>query len=132
VLLVAAIVFGAAANRALLAFVVGAFVVAFAALADRRGLLLNAGAEPQSLPDEAVVQSRLRTVARAAYPSTLGVTVLALIAFAAGEDVLGALLGGAVAGLGVASGVGLVTVLAWERRRGVRLYIGERGGRYFG
>jgi len=132
VLLLAAIVAGAASNRALLAFVVGAGVVAFAALADRRGLLLGADAEPDPLPAEVVVDSDLRTVMRAAYPSTLGVFVLALISLVAGEDLLAALLGGAVAGLGVASSVGLMAVLAWERKHEVRLYTGERGRRYVG
>jgi hypothetical protein len=131
-LLVAAIAAGAVANRALLAFVVGAGVVAFAALADRRGLLIGADVDPDPLPDDVVFESDLRTVARAAYPSTVGVSVLALIALVANQDLLAALLGGAVAGLGVASAVGLVALLAWERRRAVRLYNGERGRRFVG
>lgn len=132
VLLVAAIAFGAAPNSALLAFVVGAVVIAFAALTDRRRLLIGKQEEPEHepLPADAVFESDLRTVARAAVPSTVGIVVLAVIALVAGEDVLAALLGGADAGLGVASGVGLATLIAWERKHAARLYVGERGRRY--
>src|SRR5262249_3025265 len=106
VLLLAAIAAGAASNRALLAFIVGAGVIAFAALAARRGLLLRGEGDPEPLPEDVVVESDLRTATRAAYPSTVGLFVLALISLVAGEDMLAALLGGAVAGLGVASAVG--------------------------
>jgi preprotein translocase subunit SecY len=71
-----------------------------------------------------------RAVASAAYPSTLGVSVLAVIALVAGKGILAALLGGVVAGLGVASGIGLVTLLAWEHERGARLYLGTDGRRF--
>ena len=131
VLVVAAIAAGAATRSALLAFVVGAGVVAFAALADRRGVFLATGGELEPLPGEALVETPVRTVAAAAYPSTLGVSVLTLVALAAGKDVLGALLAGVVAGLGVASGVGLVTLLAWESDRGARLFVARGGRRYY-
>jgi hypothetical protein len=129
-LLIAAVISGADPNTALLAFVVGAAIVAFAALTDRRSLLLGAEKEPDPLPADAVVESELRTVARAAYPSTIGLFVLAVVALAADQDALGALLGGADAGLGIASAVGIVRLLAWERNHGVRLYVGEHGRRY--
>ena len=58
--------------------------------------------------------------------------MLSVIGLAAGNEVLGALLGGAVADLGVASAVGLVTLLAWEEAHGVRLYVGSDGRRYVG
>jgi hypothetical protein len=115
-----------------LAFVFGAALVAFAALADRRSLLLRKDSEPKTLRAGAVFDPSWRVVVHAAYPSTFGVAVLALIGLAVGNDVLGALLGGAVAGLGIASGVGLVRLLVWERERGLRLYIASNGRRYVG
>jgi hypothetical protein len=129
VLLAAALTGDARPRSIVLAFVVGAAFVAFAALADRRGLILRKDAEPEPLPSEALRDPDWRVVMSAAYPSTFGVTVLALIGVAAGKPVLGAILAGAVAGLGIASGVGLVALLAWERENG-RLYVGSNGRRY--
>jgi hypothetical protein len=130
VLLLAAIAAGAAPGATALAFAVGAGVVAFAALADRRGLLLHGAVEPERLPEDAVQEPRWRVVAAAAYPSTVGVSVLGAIALVAGKDVLGALLGGVVAGLAIASGVGLVQLVIWERARGARLSVASDGRQF--
>ena len=130
ILLVEALAGDTRARSVALAFAVGAAVVGFAALADRRGLLLRRDGEPELLPPGAVTHPSWRVVAAAAYPSTFGVSVLALIALAAGNEVLAAVLGGAVAGLGIASAVGLVVLLVWERERGVRLYVGPHGRRF--
>jgi hypothetical protein len=132
VFLAAALTGNVRARSVVLAFVVGAALVAFAALADRRGLLLRKDSEPKPLRAGAVFDPSWRVVVRAAYPSTFGVTLLALIGLAVGNEVLGALLGGAVAGLGVASGVGLMRLLVWERERGLRLYTASNGRRYVG
>lgn len=115
-----------------LAFGFGAGFVGFAALADRRGLILRKDEEPERLPVGAIRESNWRVLVHAAYPSTFGVTVLAVIGLVAGNEILGAVLGGAVAGLGIASGVGLVPLLAWERERGIRLYVGSDGRRFVG
>jgi hypothetical protein len=56
--------------------------------------------------------------------------VLSVISLAAGNQVLGALLAGAVLGLGIATVIGLFPLLAWERERSVRLYVGPHGRRY--
>jgi hypothetical protein len=69
-------------------------------------------------------------VVDAAYPSTFAVTGLAVVGRAAGNEVLAAALAGAVAGLGLAAAVRLVPLLAWERRRAVRLYVGPHGRRF--
>jgi hypothetical protein len=130
VFLLLALATGARNDSSVLAFVVGTGVVAFAALADRRALLLRGDVDPEPLPAEVVHERVWRAVASAAYPSTLGVSVLALIALVAGKAVLAALLGGVVAGLGVASGVGLVTLLVWEHERGARLYVAADGRRF--
>jgi hypothetical protein len=113
-----------------LAFLVGAIFVAFAALADRRALLLREQKEPEPLPDGFARDSNWRVALMAAFPSTVGLAVLSAIALAAGNDVLGATLAGGVAGLGVASLFGLGAVLAWERERDARLYIGPHGSRF--
>ena len=130
VFLAVALTGNARPRSVVLAFVVGAAFVGFAALADRRGLILRNDSEPEPLPGDVVFDASWRVVMTAAYPSTFGVSVLALIGLVSGNEVLGALLGGAVAGLGIASSVGLVPLLAWERERGRRLYIGSNGRRY--
>jgi hypothetical protein len=130
VLLAVALTGDTRARSVVLAFVVGAVLVAFAALSDRRALLRQRDQEPEPLPPSAVRDPSWRVVLVATYPSTFGVAVLAVIGLAAGNEVLGAILGGAVAGLGLASSVGLLSLLAWERERAVRLYVGPHGRRF--
>jgi hypothetical protein len=114
-----------------LAFLVGGMFIAFAALVDRRSLLLRGrDVEPEPLPVEALQDPHWRVALAAAVPSTIGLAVLSLVAVAAGKDVLAALLAGAVAGLGIATVVGLVSVLVWERERAARLYVGPHGRRF--
>jgi hypothetical protein len=113
-----------------LGFVVGTIFVAFAALVDRRSLLLRGAQEPEPLPPSAVLDPYWRIAVTAALPSTIGLAVLSVIAFAVDKEVLAALLAGAVAGLGIATVIGLVPLLAWERERAVRLYSGPHGRRY--
>ena len=121
----------AAARSLILAFLVGAVFIAFSALVDRRSLLLRSrDVEPEPLPAGAVLDPYWRVAFPAAIPSTLGLAALSVVAIVAGEDVLAALLAGAVAGLGVAAAVGLVPLLAWERERAVRLYAGAHGRRF--
>jgi hypothetical protein len=120
----------APARSVVLAFLVGAVFIALAALADRRVLLLRPPREPEPLPFDSVPEADWRIALEAAVPSTVGVSVLAAVALAAGNEVLGALLGGAVAGMGIASAVSLVPLLAWEHKQAKRLYAG-RGGRRF-
>jgi hypothetical protein len=114
-----------------LAFTVGAVFITFAALADRRSLLLRSRElEPELLPAEAVIDPNWRVALNAALPSTVGLSVLSLVALAAGNEVLAALLAGCVAGLGIPTVIGLFPLLAWERERAVRLYVGPHGRRY--
>jgi hypothetical protein len=114
-----------------LAFAVGAVFIAVAALADRRSLLLRgADAEPEPLPAGAVRDPPWRVALAAAVPSTIGLALLSVIALAIGNEVLGAVLAGAVAGLGLATAFAIFPLLAWERERAVRLYTGPHGRRY--
>ena len=109
VLLVVARVVGAANGPALLAFVVGALGVAFLAFNDPRARFLAAKREPLELPEEAVVAPAWRQGLAAMLPSTVGVTVLSLIALAV-QPVLAALLAGVCAGLGLASLIALARI----------------------
>jgi hypothetical protein len=123
---------GDARSRSLgLAFAVGAAFITFAALADRRSLLLRGSElDPEPLPAGATRDPYWRVALTAALPSTIGLSVLSVIALAAGNEVLGALLAGSVAGLGISTVIGLFPLLAWERKRAVRLYVGAHGRRY--
>jgi hypothetical protein len=100
--LLAAVVAGASWGPALLAFVLGLLGIAFTIFNDPRARFLRRDIEPLPLPPEAVVAPRARQALAAMLPSTVGVTVLALIALAP-RPVLGALLGGVCAGLGLAA-----------------------------
>jgi hypothetical protein len=126
-----AIARGEKATAAGLAFAVGTFGMAFAIVADRRGGIFAQRSKPEPVPSGAAFESRLELVCRAMLPSTVGVSALAAIAFAAGEPGLGALLAGAVAGMGLASLV-YGGVMAWqERESGAALYLDRRGGRVY-
>ncbi len=114
-----------------LAFAVGAVFLAFAALNDRRSLLMRRRREPGPLPQDAPHDPPWRIAVDAMFPSTIGVTVLAGIALALGNEVLGAALGGAVAGMGIASAISLYPLLAWEREHAGRLYYARGGHGYF-
>lgn len=127
IVLVAALAAGARPRSAVAGFALGAAFLAFAALADRRGVLLRRAAEPEPLPAGALAERWWRVAWRLMLPSTVVVTALAVVTLAAGSLVLGAILGGAVAGLGLAAAVGGVRLAAWERERGVRLFW-EQGG----
>jgi hypothetical protein len=101
VFFVAARLAGAHGTSALLAFVTGAFAIVFLALNDPRsrfGRQLQATSAP--LPADAVLAPAWRHALAAAFPSTVGVSVLAAIAVAF-EPALTSLLAGILAGLGV-------------------------------
>jgi len=115
-----------------LAFVVGAVVVAFAALSDRRPVLLGRDVEPEPLPPDVTRDPDWRIAFDTSLPSTVGVAALAVIALAAGQPALGAALAGADAGLGLASAFALARLAAWERERGARLYVTPSGRRFLG
>lgn len=87
-------------------------------------------ANPESPPDDARVESHLRALGHATYPSTIGLTVLTAIALWP-EPPLAALLAGILAGLGVMALVGASRVTAWERARGARFFIEAEGHRVF-
>jgi hypothetical protein len=114
-----------------LGFAVGAVFLAFAALNDRRSLFLRKRREPGRLPGDVEVDPPWRIAFDAMFPSTAGVTVLAVVAFALGNEVLAAVLGGAVAGMGIASGLSLYPLVTWEHEHGGRLYSAPEAHGYF-
>ena len=85
--------------------------------------------EAQSMPDEVRVESRLRALARATYPSTIGLSGLTLIALWP-QPPLAAFLAG-IAGLGVMALVGAARLSAWERARGARFFVDVESERVF-
>jgi hypothetical protein len=78
--------------------------------------------DAQPVPEEFRVESRLRALAHATYPSTIGLTVLTLIALWP-QAPLAAFLAGILAGLGVMALVGAARLSAWERARGARFFV---------
>ena len=100
--LVAARAAGATSRPALLAFVGGAFGVAFLAWSDPRARFLRASREPVELPADARVAPAWLHAVHASLPSTAGVSFLAAVALVF-QPTLTALLAGVLAGLGVAA-----------------------------
>jgi hypothetical protein len=78
--------------------------------------------DAQPAPDDFRVESRLRSLAAAAYPSTIGLTVLTLVSLWP-QPPLAAVLAGILAGLGVMAVVGAARLSAWERARGTRFFV---------
>ena len=130
--LAASIALGARAGAAAALFVAGALVVLVAIVSGRRGRLVwQRLAEAERLAPSTRPEPRGRSLARATYPSTIGLTVLIAIALWP-EPALAALLAGILAGIGGAAlGFG-AQLAAWERRRGARVLAEPgRGGRVF-
>jgi hypothetical protein len=118
VFLVAARAAGAASGPALLAFAAGAFGIAFVASNDPRARFRRASGEPAELPADASVAPPWLHAVHAALPSTVGVSVLAAVALPF-QPALTALLGGILAGLGLAA---LLTAYGMDSR----LYVEPR------
>jgi hypothetical protein len=95
----------------------------------RRRAALKLGT-PGPLPPNARIESRGQGLARAAYPSTIGLTALIAVAVWPLPD-LAAFLAGILGGLGVMSFVGAARLASWERARGARLLIDGKTSRVF-
>jgi hypothetical protein len=103
--LVVARLVGSAPAPAFIAFLVGTFATAFLAFADPRSRFVPDADEPASLaPAGITLAPWWQQALGAAFPSTVGVSVLAAIA-AAPAPTLTALLSGVSAGLGVAAAI---------------------------
>jgi hypothetical protein len=87
-------------------------------------------ADAQQAPDGFQVESRLRALAAATYPSTIGLAVLTVISLWP-QPPLAAFLAGILAGLGVMALVGVARLTAWERAREVSLLIDAKSEQVF-
>jgi hypothetical protein len=105
-LLVAARVAGAANTPALLAFVTGVVAITFLLYNDPRARFVRPQGEPAEAPSDAQIAPRWRQALAATLPSTVGLTVLALVTMLP-QPTLAALLAGVCAGLGVAAALSL-------------------------
>jgi len=99
-----------------------------ASVTRRRGRRRLAEAEP--LPPGAAPLPPRRALALAMYPSTIGLTVLTVIALWP-QPPLAAFLAGILAGLGVMALVGVARLWAWERARGSRFYVDAKSEQVF-
>jgi hypothetical protein len=125
--LAAAIAFGLARGPAAALFACGVailFLAVYGGDRRRRSALRFEQVEP--VPAGARIESRGRALGRAAYPSTVGLTVLIALALWP-QPGLSALLAGLLGGLGGVSIAGALRLGAWEHERKARILI-EAGG----
>ena len=121
----AARLLGVASGTAVALFGFGTAIVFFTLqLTMKRRLFWVAVADGKPVDPARPVQGRLRTTLRATYPSTVGLTVLMVIALPLDAQ-LGAFLAGTIASLGLGAAVFGGELVAWERRRGKRLLLGS-------
>ena len=88
--------------------------------ARRRGAFFERAGNAQEVDGERKVESRLRTFARSAYPSTIAVSALTAIALPINAS-LAALLAGILAGMAVVGSIFGYELVQWEQSHGVRL-----------
>jgi len=130
--LAAAIAAGTRSSGAAALFAAGAVIVLVAIMSRRRSRLVwRRLAEAERLESEPRLEPRRQALARATYPSTIGLTVLTALALYLNPG-LAALLAGILAGLGGAALGFAAQLTAWERQRGARVLAEPgRGGRVF-
>ncbi len=122
---VAARMLGVPSGTALALFAFGTSIVFFTLqLTTKRRLFWLAVADAEPVNPARPVQGRLRTTLRATYPSTIGLTILMLIALTRDAQ-LGAFLAGTIASLGLGSAAFGAELVLWERSRGQRLLLGS-------
>jgi hypothetical protein len=118
--LLTAIAAGAASSSARVAFGLGLVGGAGLVLGDPRRRMLRREIVFRPAPDVFDLEEPWRSSLRGLYPSSLGLTVLSLVALA-WDPVLSAVLAGVIAGLGVAGLISAVDVALQERRLGGRV-----------
>jgi hypothetical protein len=87
----------------------------------RRQAFFERAGNAQQIDGARAVESRARTLARSAYPSTLAVSALTLIALPI-DAALAALLAGLLAGMAIVGAIFGLELVQWEQSRGVRLF----------
>ena len=120
VALAGSIAAGADVAAAGVGLALGAGICGLALVTDRRWLLLGKpAADP--LPEDVRRASLTRAVGGGMLPSTVGVAALAAASLVF-EPILGAVLAGVLAGMGIVSLVSCVEVALWERRTDTHLF----------
>jgi hypothetical protein len=112
---------GADPSVLLVSFALGCIGFAGVVLTDRRAVLLGQRVRAPA-PEDARYTGRWPTAVGACVPSSVGLTVLALVALVVNAT-LTALLAGGIAGLGLAGLVAGVQLGLRERAAGVELYV---------
>jgi hypothetical protein len=112
---------GSTPSVLLVSFALGCIGFAGVVLTDRRAVLLGQRAR-LAAPDDACYARRWATAVSACFPSSVGLTVLALVALVVNAT-LTALLAGGIAGLGLAGLVAGLQLGLRERAEGVELYV---------
>jgi hypothetical protein len=121
--LAAAVALGLGRGPAAALFACGVAILFLAVYGgDRRRRSALRFAEPEPAPAGARIEGRGHALARAAYPSTIGLTVLIALAVWP-QPGLAALLAGILGGLGGVSVAGALRLGAWERERQARILI---------
>ena len=120
--LAAARALGVSPSASIWLFGLGAVLFGLGMLTTRRRGAFFERADSASDVDGAYeIESRLRTLARSAYPSTIAVSALTAIALPINAS-LAALLAGILAGMAVVGGIFGCELVQWEQSRGVRLF----------
>jgi hypothetical protein len=113
---------GVAPQASIWLFGLGAVLFGLGMLTTRRREAFFERADSATAIDGSrVVESRRRTLARSAYPSTLAVSALTAIALPINAS-LAALLAGILAGMAVVGCIFGYELVQWEQSRGVRLF----------
>lgn len=99
----------------------GLFVITMLAKSRPRSRFWQRVGEAQALDPGTPVEAWPRTLARATYPSTIGVSVLTAIALPIDAG-LAAVMAGLMGGMALGGLIFGVELAAWERSQGVRLF----------
>jgi hypothetical protein len=127
--LVAARALGVSQTASVWLFGLGAGLFALAMLPTRRRrTFFERAGQAEAIEGAVAVESRARTLARSAFPSTLAVSALTAIALPIDAG-LAALLAGILAGMALVGLVFAVELVRWEQSRGVRLLAAPGQGR---
>ena len=120
--LAAARALGVSAHASIWLFGLGAVLFGLGTLTTRRRqAFFDRAGSAQEVDGSRSVESRARTLARSAYPSTLAVSALTAIALPINAS-LAALLAGLLAGMAVIGAFFGYELVQWEQSRGVRLF----------
>jgi len=120
---------GAPPSVLLVSFALGCIGFAGVVLTDRRAVLLGQRVRVPA-PDDARYPGRWASAAAACFPSTVGLTVLALVGLVV-SPTLTALLAGGIAGLGLAGLVAGLQLVMRERAENVELYVAARSNQIY-